>query len=508
MRNLSDSQKINAVKELASRELARRKLLGFMRYTWRNPQEPLVEGFHTRIITERIDRAIIDWLNGKSTFLRVSVHPRAGKTDIVSRYLPAYSRGRIPDSEYMIVSYSATKAQEFGRAARSVVAGDRFKAAFPGIDISQETSAADDWSVTVNGKRTIGRVYSSGLQSGLTGSGYHIGVLDDYCAGRADAESKTIRNKTWDAFTNDFLTRRAPASITIVIATQWHIDDIHGRIERKNNPNSDEYDPSFPQFEHLSFPARAELYTGPGEYSGEYLFMERYPAEWYKSQYAQLGTYSAAALMDCNPVPRSGALINCEHVQWHNSSEEWPQDLRFFRIWDLAHTAKQRTGDDPDYTGGTLIAFKRNGKAANGEDIISVYIKDYVQFRENAAKRDEKIIQVATADGPNVRIVVESSLDSKDAADYIKAKLSGVRVVDKIICKGDKVSRFAPLEGVFESGNIHCLNGPWKKTWLDGMMRFDGTGSSHDEMIDNISAAYEYFKKGAGFAPVQVINWR
>ena len=483
-------------------ELARRKYLRFIKYCW-HKAEPFTEGLHTRIICDRIDKALEDFRNGKSTFLRIKVHQRAGKSDLVSRFLPPRFIGEFPDCEVMDVSYSGSKAESFSRFGLRLLDSHEYKEIFPKIIPNRR--AAGKWNVQVLDEENeeylegAGQVLASGLSSGLTGDGYHLGILDDYCGSRADAESAGFREKTWDAFTNDFLTRKAPVSITIILATQWHVDDIHGRIERKNNPTSTDYDPEFPVFEEISFPAKRE--EAPEElakqYPGDWLFLERYPEEWYRQQYAQLGHYASSAMMGCDPVPRGGGILDTSKIQTHKSHSEFPQDLVFYRVWDYAHKAVQRVGHDPDYTGGTLLAYRNEGVShITHTNVYSLWIADYVQFREGAVERDKKIRETARKDTPRVKIVVETSLDSIDGFTYLEEQLAGVYTVVSVHPKGDKVQRCTPIEPIFSIGNVHILEGAWNSVWLDGLKRFDGSGKTHDEMVDNLTAGYEYIAGG------------
>jgi hypothetical protein len=72
-------------------------------------------------------------------------------------------------------------------------------------------------------------------------------VLDDFVKGRAEANSKVARDKTWNWFADDFLTRFAKNSALLAICTRWHIDDLLGRLKKK-----------WPEMKILTFPAFAE----------------------------------------------------------------------------------------------------------------------------------------------------------------------------------------------------------------------------------------------------------
>lgn len=488
-------------------EKIRRSHLAFMQHTWMKKTEPMVVGLHTREICKAIDQAFKDFKEGKSTYLKIKVHNRAGKSDIVSRYLPPHFIGMFPDCEVMDVSYSQTKAAEFSKFGMNLVKSPEFLQIFPHVVLDKQTEA--NWNIRFisdePGSRQ-GGVYGSGLGAGLTGRGAHLAILDDYYGSRQIAESPTMREKTWNAFCDDFLTRLAPVHIVIILATQWHEDDIHGRIENRNNPEHEDYDPDFPIFKSLSFPARRELYHTPDDYPGEFLFLERFSAEWYKTQYATKSAYSAAAILDCNPIPRGGAILKTDAVKEYTEQEaqdKWPKNLKWYRVWDLAHTARQTIKEDPDFTGGTLLAFYNHGKNMLGESTWSLFIRDYAQFRDAAPQRDAKIKEIAKKDGPAVKIAVENSLDNKDAANYLAAALSGIRSIKAINCKGDKVTRCAPVEIIFEQGRVHILKGQWNRVWKDSLLHFDGSGKTHDEAVDNITCGWLCYQD-TGYQPINV----
>jgi predicted phage terminase large subunit-like protein len=482
---MDDSMLAAAINEARSRR-ARKGHLDFMDHAWAK-KEPFQKGFHTRRICAEIDLAIERFRRGESTYILIAVHPRSGKTDLVSRYLGPHFLGEFPDKEVIQVSYQANLAATFSTFGRNIARSPKYRALYPGVMLSSETNKKDDWVlVDASGQPTGGRLYASGLLSGLTGNGFHLGILDDYCAGRADAESKVFRDKTWAAFTDDFMTRRAPVCICIVLATQWHVDDINGRIKREMKEN-----PDFPQFKVLSFPARAADYKGEGSYPGSYLFLERYDEAWYRSQYATLGPYSAAALFDCNPIVRTGSRFDLSTIDWKDEMRV-DSDKKWVRVWDLAHTAKQRAGDNPDWTSGTLLAFVDEPD----DPVPHLYIANVTRTREGAAKRDKIIEGVARSDGVYVRQALGHSVDAKDAFEYIQKALPEFSWTP-VLEHGDKGARATPLEPIFAAPfHVHIKNGDWKADWIDELLRFDGSGKDHDDQVDNLSAGYALMKGG------------
>ena len=65
----------------------------------------------------------------------------------------------------------------------------------------------------------------------LTGEGLDVGVVDDPVKNREEARSPTIRERTWDWFTDDFLSRFSDKGGMLGIMTRWDLDDLFGRVQ-------------------------------------------------------------------------------------------------------------------------------------------------------------------------------------------------------------------------------------------------------------------------------------
>lgn len=454
----------------------------FMKRVWMTGADgPMMVGFHTRAIGAAIDEAMARFRRGESTFLKIKVAPRHGKSDLVSRYLPAHFLGEFPTKKVMQVSFRQELAAAFSGFGRTLIQDEKYQELYPNVKLREGSAAKAFWEVSdASGAPTGGGSMASGLASGLTGSGFSLGILDDFCGSRADAESMTIRNNMWNAFKDDFMTRRAKVCIVIVLATQWHWDDIHGRIVKAMKD-----DPKFPRFIELSFPAKAEKYHDPAAYGQEYLFEEFFGKQYYEELYATLGPYSAASLLDCSAYARTGGMLSEKGIVWEDDILV-DTTKRWARIWDLAHTAKQRSKDDPDWTSGTLLAFEER----EGDSVPHLWVKSVRRTRAGALDRDMMIQSTARMDGPYVTMGVEVSLDAKDAAEYLKAALSDISFKE-IQTSGDKGARATPLEVIFATpGHVHVQRADWNDAWLDEVLRFDGLGNDHDDMVDNITAGY------------------
>ena len=404
-------------------------------------------------------------------------------SEIISRKLPAHFLGIFPDGKVLLTGHTADLSIGFSKESRDLLLRDKYKELFPETKLNPFDMAASHWKVYGRS----GEVFACGLGGSMAGQGYTLGIVDDYFKNRQEAESPKVRNTIWQAFTNDFLTRRAPRSITIVTATPWHIDDVIGRIKKEMKE-----DPYFPKFEFVVIPAFDD------EYEKGILFPERFSEQWYNEQKAALGTYGTASLLQCNPTAQGGNILKIDNIKKVKLTD-FP-DTQYSRIWDLAHTEKQRASHDPDWTSGTLLLFRRKPGAPRQ---FELWVKDVKRFRLDAPQRDSQILNISKSDSGYVKIGIENSIDSRDAFNTLSNILRGQRVVTPIKIKGDKVVRATPLEPIFESGDVYVPEGAtWLQSWIDELQSFPA--GAHDDQVDNLSAGFALFNKGGGVVSVPI----
>jgi predicted phage terminase large subunit-like protein len=458
-------------------ELARRRHVDFMARTWQRGQDPFLVGTHTRQICAALDRAIAMFREGLSTYLAIKVPVRHGKSDIVSRYFPAHFLGEFPNEEAIICTYGSSLSYTFSKFGLRVMASDEYRGLYPHVELRRGDRSVSAWGV--DGYQ--GRVAFQGLGSGIVGKGGSLIVLDDFFRGRADAESQVIRDKAWDAFANDLMSRRAPVSIVIVMGTPWHKDDIFGRITDAQTRG----EAGFPVFEDLTFPARADTYP-----SGV-LFPERFPAEWYTSMESLLGSYGTASLLQCNPITRGGAMFKVDNIR-EIEPAQFPANMTWVRGWDLASSTKERTKSDPDYTVGVRLACTQERDAATGMVRLRVFIDDIIRGQWEAGERSAHIIGAAKRE--DCQIGVEAFGAYKDAYSVLRDTLMGARAVSRVNLPGDKIAKASMLEPVVEAGHLYVRKGaPWVRDLRAEMADF--TSGKHDDIVDAICVAIEMTRR-------------
>lgn len=451
---------------------ARQKHLNFMKFCWQRPSEKFLVGLHTKKICEEIDQALINFRNGISTYLLIEVCFRHGKSEIVSRYLPAHFLAEFPDCEVLLTSHRADKAYEFSKDTQSIIKSPQFAEIYPDISLQQGNQAVQTWGIDGH----LGKSQYFGIQSGTAGSGGHLIIVDDFFGNREQAESLQIRTKVNETFGNDIISRAAPVSIVIVCVTSWHVDDICGLIRKKMQT-----DENFPKFKIIQFPAFSDKYV-----SGT-LFPERFSKEWYLSRKATLtneqGEYGYLSLMQCTPINKSGNLIKVDKIV-KLTKEEFEKEKPFMqcvRSWDLASTEKQTKKGDPDYTVGAKVWIKKEKSQFAGVTINKVYIEDIIRGRFEALKREQIMLQTALQE-ENCPVVIEAYGGYKDTFTRCKTLLAGVTQVHPYTKNEDKLVKANHLEIASEVGNLHIIEAGWNTILYKEFSEFPS--GNHDDIVD------------------------
>ncbi len=353
------------------RRAAQKDLLAFLSYCWWMPGA-LHIGRHTSVLCKRLTQAVEDFRQGKDTYLVVNMPFRHGKSDLVSRALPAYFLGRCRDLQPNVImsGYGSSLVKGFSGNVQNIVESEAYQRVFPDMKIDPDKNATDEWRI----KDSVSSVYAQGLGGSITGKGGNLIIIDDYCKNAEEAESQTVRDKVWESFKTDLCTRtNAPAHIIIVCATRWHVDDVVGRIYAEMEKNAD-----YPRYESLVFPAHKE-----GADGWETLFPEHYKNSWYSMQRSQLGPYQAAALLDCDPQFAGATLFRREWINYYTTENLDHSKMRVHIFVDGAKSKRQGA----DYT--TIQAWGRNHDGAR-------YLIDGIHARLNLSEKIKELFDMVT----------------------------------------------------------------------------------------------------------------
>lgn len=470
------------------RECAKRYHLDFMRACWIE-QDPFLAGRHTIEICKTLDSAIKEYRAGGSPCIILTCPPRHGKSEIISRMFVPRFLGLFPEKEVLAITHTAGLSNELSRFARdNVMKSEVYQEIFPNSKLSKESSSVEQWTLS-NG---LGKAQWAGIGKGISGKGYSLGVIDDYCPSQEEALSQLFRDKSWEWFGSSFINRRAPHSITIILATRWHEDDLIGRILNHTNPAHADYDPKFPKFTLLKFPAKNE--------DGSWLWPERFSPEMYESNITVAGRYAASALYFCEPIARGGNLFLIEKIQ---VLDKCPDNVVYCRAWDLASTEDERNKNDPDYTVGALVAVEKT-RNQSGVVIEKIYVKDIKRIRGQAPERDRTIKFTADIDGQGVAIGLEGVGGYLDTYNNIKEFFKGKRKVVLLETDKDKIVRAQPVEPIIESGNMFLERGEWNRAFIEEMGSFPN--GRHDDQVDAVVYGYMMGHKAKDYSSLAMMT--
>lgn len=293
-------------------------------------------GFRVPPHIELLDRAIVETVNSGGRLL-VTMPPRHGKSEMASRYTPAWYLGRYPNRRIILASYEADYAASWGRKARDLLEEHGLK--MFGVHVRQDSHAANRWDLADHN----GGMTTAGVGGAITGRGADLLIIDDPVKSVEEAESETYRARTWDWWRGVALTRLEPGGSVILVMTRWHEDDLAGRILQEDSAN----------WRVLSLPAIAsdDLDDPLDREPGEPLWPERYDADALARRRQEMGARLFEAEYQQQPAPATGLIFRREWFRYWRPLGENAYDLgsghviqktdcRRFATCDLAVSTK------------------------------------------------------------------------------------------------------------------------------------------------------------------------
>lgn len=268
--------------------------------------------------------------NGSVLNLMVLMPPGSAKSTYADVLFVPWFMARKPRRNVILASYASDITRKQGRRARQLIKSRPYWNLL-GRSLSAESSAADEWALD-NGSEFMG----GGILSGLTGNRAGLGITDDLIKGREAAESETIREKTWEAYIDDFCSRLIPGAPQVMILTRWHEDDPAGRIlPDKWAGESGVFRGRDGRTWHvLCLPAIADRLDDPlGRKLGETLW-----PEWFNDEHwapFKLNSRTWSSLYQQKPAPDEGTFFQ---RAWLKEWEERPKRLNVYGASDYAVT--------------------------------------------------------------------------------------------------------------------------------------------------------------------------
>lgn len=403
--------------------------------------------------------------------LMIFMPPGSAKSTYASVVGPTYLMGKYDKTRCGLFSYGGTLAKKFGRRSRSVIKQKRYRNVFPEVELSADSSAANEFTLT-NGSEYM----AAGILGAATGNRFNILFIDDPVKGREDADSETIRNKTWDAYEDDLKTRLIPGGSIVIIMTRWHEDDLAGRILPDDwNGESGEFEcKDGNTWRVLCLQAECATDSDPlGRKPGQMLWQEWFTPEHWAQFRSNSRTWGAL----CQQIPRpaDGNMFKPDKIELVDALPTGY--IKWVRGWDLAATE-----GGGKYTAGVRLGVHRD----SGKLVIHPHI---VHGQWGPGNRDEQIKAAAVEDG---RAVTQDIPDDPGAGgtaqtEYIVKKLRGYPVVWGPE-SGDKGTRAMPVAAEVNVGNVMMVKNPLVRTIKEELRSFPN--GTYTDLGDALSRAY------------------
>lgn len=447
--------KADAARELLRRREARASLLAFIRYI--NP-DYIVSDF-SRTVCAELEQFIADCHAGKRPVLVLEAPPQHGKSDMVSRYLPAFIFGHYPNLRIAGLSYAKDLASDMNRDVQRIMMSPAYGVLFPKSCLNQKRVVTVEAEAKRNSETfeiigARGSYVGQGVGGPLTGKRVDIGIIDDPIKNSKEALSPTVKESIWKWYGSTFLTRLSKNSGQIIMATRWATDDLSGRVLAAN-----------PKVRRLSFPAINER--------GEALVPDLHPIEKLIETKAALGDYFWSAMYQGSPKTLGGAVFKDHGVRYY-----LPKDLpakfdKVIQSWDMTF----KDTDGSDYVVGQVW-----GKLG-----ANAYLLHEVRERLSFTQSKAAVLSM-TAKFPEARRkLIEDKANGPAILDSLKAEVSGMVPVEP---DGSKIARAHACTAEWEAGNVflpHPDIAPWVKDFVDEVTTFPA--AAHDDRVDAMTQA-------------------
>lgn len=371
----------------------------------------------------------------------VEAPPRHGKTDLTLAAL-VWLLAQDTSLVHAFTTYGAHLAHAKSRRARHL-------ARSAGIPLSRERASVDEWRTTSDGG-----MLATGVDGPLTGYGVTgVGVVDDPFKSRADAESRTVRERVWSWWTDVFSSRIEPGASIIVQGTRWHPDDLVGRLLQEGG------------WEVVHLPAVAEDEGDAlGRAVGDALWPDRWPRDRLDGIRERAGEYTWASLYQQRPQPRGASVFRDAVFYDQLPAGGYSEAMGV----DFAYTARTRA----DYS--AAVTGRRYGDdlylLADGRFKEQVEVPAFLAWLQ--AQQQQHARRVFTRIGGTEKGVVQL------------AQAQGVFISAEATV-GDKFTNAQSVAARWNAGRVLLPRGAaWVERFLDEVLAFTGADGAHDDDVD------------------------
>lgn len=421
-------------------------------------------------------------IDGTEKRVIIEMPPRHGKSEAVSRRLPAAFLGAHPDAKVIQASYSASLANKENRQVQRIMLQPEYRALYPEVRIPAKDTGAGERRYVRNNQQfeiigTGGQYISAGVGGPITGEGMTLGIVDDPIKNAEEADSETHRDNIWDWWLSTFLTRDEGDAAIVVCATRWHEDDLIGRILEQAKETGEHWTV-------IKFEALREDMTDKADprEEGEALWPRKFSRAKLELRRKGLGDRWFNAMYQQRPSATAGNIF--KRSLWQRFDlEDPPKYICKIQSEDTAHDTK---------TVNDWSVIETWGIWTGGADLLDVW-RERVEFPDlkkqtvALALRDTPSWLLIERKASGISLIQELQRDTRLPIWGEDLTKPGV-VPDK-----DKVTRAQAAVGYIASGKIRIpKEAPWLADFLTEHANFPH--GKHDDRVDTTTQFINWYR--------------
>lgn len=393
---------------------------------WQREMARELQAFYNRLIA------------GERPKLVIEAPPQHGKSKMIVEFI-TWAAGKNPDLKTIYTSFSERLGVRANLLCQRIYMSPRYKKIFPDTLINEVGTASIAANEATRNRELLEYIGRDGcfrnttVRGSITGESLDLGVIDDPIKGREEAGSKTVRDKTWDWFTDDFFTRFSDDAGFLSILTRWHVDDPIGRLRLHFGD----------EVKVVSYSAIA-VKDEKSRKAGEPLFPELKSLDFLLERKKIMASVNWEALYQQNPQIVGGEIIKGE---WFGSYNRLPP-MQFRQVY--ADTA-QKTEERNDYS-----VFECWGLGVDGK----VYLIDLLRGKWEGPELERRAIAFWAKHKAADRATLGELRQFR-----VEDKSSGTGLIQSIKAKGkipvagiprtkDKYTRVLDVLGYIEAGYV------------------------------------------------------
>ena len=464
-------KKIASARRLKKAIECRTSFVDFVKYTMPDADDPenidesmFKDAKHHRALAKVLEKVE----KGHIPRLIVSMPPRHGKSELVSRRFVPWVQGPDPYRNVIFATYNEDFAKDFGADVRNIMTLPQYKHVFPSFGLRKGGASKSRIQTTSGGMSVF-----VGRGGSITGRGGDFVILDDPIKDSMEANSPTLREQLWQWFTQVLMTRLMTASASIVIVqTRWHEDDLIGRLTDPTNPH---YSPEeAAKWKIINLPALAEDEDPLGRKKGELLWPERFDMEFMEAQ-RRLDPRGFSALYQGRPTAEDGDLFRRENIKYFNR-KDLPEDMRVYAASDHA-VGVDRTRNDA--TCLLIVGVDRND---------DIYLLDCWWEKQPTDKVVDAMLDLMRRWKPLLWWAEKGHI-SKAIGPFLRKRMGEEKVycrIEEVTPVANKVQRAQSILGRMAMNKVlFPKHSVWTQKATDEILKFPN--SRHDDFVDTLA---------------------